>query len=151
MGGNFAIASEVLRALNGFDPRLGFDESRASHAIAGEDTALAEGVRAAGLRLVYEPRATVRHLVPAVKLRPTYYLHRMYWGGRSMAYLRRIRPAPRVVAGARRSAPMRNLALSTRGFAPSVRRALGSLAVVAGMWTERFAGAATRRGPRDPA
>lgn len=147
MGGNFAIARDVLRAVDGFDLRLGYDAARRSRAIAGEDTALAQRVRAAGLRLVYEPRATARHLVPAAKLRCAYYLRRMYWTGRSMVYLWRIQPAARGAAG--QSAPKANLALSTGGLAPRLMHALGAAAAVVGMLSEGCAGAAWRRRPQD--
>jgi GT2 family glycosyltransferase len=148
MGGNFAIASDVLRRLNGFDMRLGFDDTRPSRPVAGEDSALAEGVRAAGMRLIYEPRATARHLVPAGKLRRVYYLRRMYWAGRSVAQLRWIRPTAPGLASAGSSPPKGNRALSTRGLEPSVMRALGSLAAALGMVTELCARAATGQGAR---
>lgn len=151
MGGNFAIPADVLRNLHGFDLRLGFDQSRASRPIAGEDTALAEAARAAGLLLVYEPRAAVLHLVPAGKLRRRYYLRRMYWAGRSLARLRQLRPAASEPDDHGSDLPARNRTLENRGVAPLYMGALGSVAVLLGLLTGHCARVLPGPRPRERA
>ena len=56
-GQNMAFRREVLRGLGGFDPALG----TATPALAGEDLEAMLRVLLSGHRVVYEPRAIVRH------------------------------------------------------------------------------------------
>ncbi|HYI61121.1 MAG TPA: glycosyltransferase [Acidimicrobiales bacterium] len=56
-GANMAFATDVLRAMGGFDPALG----AGSGSLGGDDLAAIHDVLARGHRLVYEPAAVVFH------------------------------------------------------------------------------------------
>lgn len=56
-GANMAFATDVLRAVGGFDPALG----AGSGSLGGDDLAALHAVLARGHRLVYEPAAVVFH------------------------------------------------------------------------------------------
>lgn len=144
IGANFAIPADVLRRLGGFDEALGFDASRAGSLVAGEDTALGLRVRAAGLRVVYEPGAGALHHVAPGKLTPSYFLSRLYWAGRSQIRTYRVVgavPAPAVDAAA---AP--NRALPPGGAAQRLAQLAGRAAVLAGAAVELLAAGGRRAG-----
>lgn len=77
---NLAVRTELLRAVGGFDPRLG---PRGGVQLVGDDASLVRRLVGAGARAWYEPAATVVHELPAARLRPRYLLRRAYWQGRS--------------------------------------------------------------------
>jgi GT2 family glycosyltransferase len=72
--------TELLRAVGGFDPRLG---PQGKTQLVGDDVQLVRALRAAGARARWVPSAVVVHELPAGRLRPTWVLRRAYLQGRS--------------------------------------------------------------------
>lgn len=77
---NAAFRTGLLRAVGGFDGRLGPSGARQ---IVHDDTQLLRAVQAAGGNVVYAPAAVVVHDLPASRLRPQWVLQRAFWQGRS--------------------------------------------------------------------
>ncbi len=88
MSGNFALPRALMQQLGGFDTRLGFDEGRSNPLLGGEDSHLGLKVANAGLPVLYDPGAEIRHLIRGGKLTPRYLIRRLYWHGRTYVQLR---------------------------------------------------------------
>ncbi len=84
LGANMAIRRAALMALGGFATHLG---KLRDTLLSGEDADLCARVQARGWRGVYTPTATVRHWVPASRMRLGYYLAWFYWSGITHAAL----------------------------------------------------------------
>jgi len=76
---NLSVRAALAREIGGFPVELGrVDENLES----GEESPLIAAVRAAGLRIAYEPDAVVWHAVPAERLRLRWLLRRTWAEGR---------------------------------------------------------------------
>ena len=78
---NMAGWRDTVRALGGFDERLGPNYFRRHPMITGEDALLGERVRRAGFPVYYQPKARVRHRISRAKLTRRYFLRRHFWEG----------------------------------------------------------------------
>ncbi|MBV8978797.1 MAG: glycosyltransferase family 2 protein [Alphaproteobacteria bacterium] len=77
-GTNIAFRVSSLKDIGGFSVHLG--RSRAGHALLSNDESdVVERLGARGGRLVYSPRATVSHLVPAERLSQVWFRRRIVW------------------------------------------------------------------------
>jgi GT2 family glycosyltransferase len=79
-GGNIAFRRAVFDKVGLFDPALGV---RPGRAVGSEETDLCYRLEQAGGRLLYEPRAHVKHPVPASKLTKRWFRRRAYHAGRT--------------------------------------------------------------------
>lgn len=89
IGANMAFRAELLRELGGFREGIG---RRGSVPLGGEETDLCIRARRAhpGGRVVYDPAARVRHLVPPARATRRYFLARCRAEGRSKALMSRL-------------------------------------------------------------
>ena len=72
-GANWAVRRSALQAVGGFEPGLGFDSSRTTVMIGGEETAVAERLEAAQLgRAHYVVAGAVGHRIAADRLDPSW-------------------------------------------------------------------------------
>lgn len=83
-GANFAIRATCAKTVGLFNPNLGY---RGRQLIPGEETEYLLRIEKAGFRIVMEPRACVRHVIPVERFAHAYYWRRMYAGGTSAALL----------------------------------------------------------------
>ena len=90
IGANMSIRTAVVARTGAFDPRLGREQHAAGYTGTAEETEFA--IRASqifpGRYWIYEPRARVRHAVPADRLRWSYFVRRCVVEGSSKALLR---------------------------------------------------------------
>jgi glycosyltransferase involved in cell wall biosynthesis len=84
LGANLAIRRSVLNEVRGFAADLG---KLRGTLLSGEDDDLCRRVQAAGFIARYEPRAVVRHWVPAERMRVRYFLEWFFWSGITNAML----------------------------------------------------------------
>ncbi|HEY7296116.1 MAG TPA: glycosyltransferase [Dehalococcoidia bacterium] len=103
IGCNMSFRAEVLRALDGFRHEIGRVGARP---LAGEETELCIRLRQRwpGSLLIHEPRARVRHHVPAVRTTWRYFRQRCYAEGLSKARVTRFVGARDGLASERRHA-----------------------------------------------
>jgi GT2 family glycosyltransferase len=100
IGANMSFRRHVFDAVGGFDGAVG----RVGAAPTGcDETELCIRIleRIPRGRLLYEPRAVVRHHVPQVRARWPYYLRRCWAEGRSKAVVARAHPGPRALSSER--------------------------------------------------
>lgn len=86
-GGNMSIRRSILNDLGGFSPQLGLQGRRY---LAAEETNLFLRLSSRGTKVLYEPRAKVRHHVSPRHLRRLWYLKRAKAHGESVAILRHL-------------------------------------------------------------
>jgi glycosyltransferase involved in cell wall biosynthesis len=79
VGGNIAIRREVFVRMGGYDERL----------LRGQDVALLRCCQRAGVRIMYEPRAVVRHQIGRERLTPAYF---RFWNHRTGYYRALVTP-----------------------------------------------------------
>jgi GT2 family glycosyltransferase len=84
VGANMAIRREVFDAVGGLSSQLG--RARGT-LLGGEDRDLCRRAAAAGYRCEYRPELSVRHWVPVVRMRISYYLRWFFWSGVTNALL----------------------------------------------------------------
>lgn len=81
-GANFSVRSDVAREIGGFNTELGY---KGKGLIPCEETEFLLRIEKAGYRVMMEPRAVVRHLIPETRLGHQYYLRRRYASGQGDA------------------------------------------------------------------
>lgn len=84
VGANMAFAREALKAVGGFDVRLG---RQGSLLLSGEEAKVVGELRNRGAVIYYEPSALVWHSVHPSRKRPSWLLRRMFWDGASQPLL----------------------------------------------------------------
>jgi len=83
IGGNLAFRRETLVAVGGWRTDLGKVDNTL---ICGEDHEIFLRLRRVGLYVgVYDPAIRVRHFIPEMKVRTTYFRHWFYWRGKTIA------------------------------------------------------------------
>ena len=97
IGTNLAVRAATLDRLGGFHPDL---DRRGGSLLSAGDTELCRRIVDSGGTLLYEPRAVVRHLVPAERVTLRFLVRRSFDQGRSVCLYQRI-------SGARDRAPSR--------------------------------------------
>lgn len=91
IGANMAVRASVVARIGGLRTDLGkLDGSLRT----GEDHEFFLRLLQAGCQGVYEPSAVVRHLVPASRLRRSYFRSWLHQNGRDVALLERAYPSP---------------------------------------------------------
>jgi hypothetical protein len=96
IGANMAIRRDVFLREGGFAPDVG---KLRGTLLSGEDRDLCRRVQASGERAIYLPSARVRHLVPARRMRISYYLSWFFWSGVADATLESPAPGARTALG----------------------------------------------------
>jgi GT2 family glycosyltransferase len=92
LGANMAVRRDAFLAAGGYPSHLG---KLRGTLLSGEDHELCERIQAAGYSAVYDPLIRVRHLVPADRLRPAYFIRWFFWSGITHAAMDRDRsPEP---------------------------------------------------------
>jgi GT2 family glycosyltransferase len=89
LGANLAVRRDAFLAVGGYQPDLG---KRRGTLLSGEDHDLCERIQAAGHLALYEPSMRVSHIVPADRLKLTYFVRWFFWSGLTHAALERTRP-----------------------------------------------------------
>lgn len=77
-GANIAYRADILRQMGGFDVSLGRVGSGSS-LMSNEEIALSEKIKRHGGRIVYDPTASVEHLVDASRLTQRWFRRRVAW------------------------------------------------------------------------
>lgn len=95
VGANFAVRRNVLEESGGFVTQLG---RTGLHLLSGEEIHLQRRLLKEGQVCWYEPKARVRHLVPASRLQPGWFRRRYRAQGQSDAILWHLENEPTVVA-----------------------------------------------------
>lgn len=90
LGANFAIRRSMVERIGGFDPSLGRNSDRLL--LGQELPEFFARSRAAGLRGRYVPAMSVKHHVPARRLRPEYARRWWYGKGISRARMEKLHP-----------------------------------------------------------
>lgn len=85
-GGNSFYQRSVLNRMKGFDTRLGRKDKLL---LSGEETQFQHRLRSDNGRLYYHPGIRIFHFVPKERVKPKYFYHRYYWGGRTDYIIRR--------------------------------------------------------------
>lgn len=88
LGANLAVRREAFEAVGGYADHLG---KLRGTLLSGEDHQLCERIQASGYTAVYDPSIWVRHLVPAERLRPGYFMRWFFWSGVTHATMDRAR------------------------------------------------------------
>jgi glycosyltransferase involved in cell wall biosynthesis len=78
LGANMAFTRAVFDRVGNFDPSLGRIGKKL---LGGEETDLYERVLAAEFKVLYQPRAVIRHAVEAERVDKTYFRKLYYYGG----------------------------------------------------------------------
>jgi GT2 family glycosyltransferase len=100
LGANLAVRRSAFEAAGGFDGALG---KLRGTLLSGEDHQLCERLQHSGHLALYDPTLVVNHVVPAERLRATYFLRWFFWSGVTHARLDAARPAqPAKLLGAPR-------------------------------------------------
>lgn len=86
-GANCFFHRRILERFGGFNERLG---RLNTVLLSGEETLLQRQIENAGECLWYDPKASVRHWVPAERATPGWFYRRYYWGGISDYFMERI-------------------------------------------------------------
>jgi hypothetical protein len=90
IGANMAVRAGVVASIGGWRADLG----KLRHTLrSGEDHEFYLRMLGAGLRGVYEPLASVAHLVPADRMRRSYFMRWLYDNGRVVATIERQYPS----------------------------------------------------------
>jgi glycosyltransferase involved in cell wall biosynthesis len=84
-GLNMAFRRAVFDVVGTFNTRLG---RSGSSLLSNEESELFHRVSRAGLKVIYTPRAVVRHRIPRARAEKRYLLRRNYWQGVSDVILR---------------------------------------------------------------
>jgi GT2 family glycosyltransferase len=84
LGVNMAFRREALQLAGGLDPRIG---RKAGTLLGQEVREWCLRARANGITGYYAPEMTVRHIIPADRLRKSYFRRWFYWRGISRAML----------------------------------------------------------------
>jgi glycosyltransferase involved in cell wall biosynthesis len=92
-GANMAIRRAVFAGIGLFDPSRGVTGTKLYR---GEEVDLVERALAAGFRVVYDPRAVVRHRIGADRMRVGYFSRLYFWRAEGDALLRGARRDRRV-------------------------------------------------------
>lgn len=77
-GANYAVKASAFRIIGKFDTRLGYS---GSSLIPGEETDFLRRIELAGYRIMVDPIAVVRHVIPAGRLTKEYFIKRTYAQG----------------------------------------------------------------------
>jgi len=91
VGANLAAPRAVLEEVGGFEPRL---DRVGRRMISSGDVFLQKQIMARGYTCLYFPRMSVKHLVPAARLRQAWFRHRYYWQGISDVVMQLIEENP---------------------------------------------------------
>ena len=81
---DFAVLGDVFEIDGGWDPRVG---RKAGTLLGQEVREWCVRARAKGLRGVYAPTVSLRHIIPANRLNKNYFRRFFYWRGISRAML----------------------------------------------------------------
>jgi glycosyltransferase involved in cell wall biosynthesis len=84
LGVNMAMRREAIERAGGFDPSIG---RKAGTLLGQEVREWCIRARAAGVRGVYAPELSLRHIIPASRLNKRYFRRWFYWRGISRARL----------------------------------------------------------------
>ena len=79
-GTNIAFRVDALKAAGGFPTHLGRKRGGAA-LLSNDESEVIEKMVAAGSRLIYAPEAIVEHLVPAERLKQSWFRRRAVWQG----------------------------------------------------------------------
>jgi glucosyl-dolichyl phosphate glucuronosyltransferase len=139
VGANLVVRQSVLRALGGFTPHLG---RRSGTLLCGEDHDFCQRAVAAGYRCEYRPEVSVRHWVPADRMRLAYYLRWFFWSGVTQGMLERgtregTRTVPLYLVRRLLTAPMAALAHLLGGRLAAAAAAIVDGAYVLGNISQR--------------
>ena len=96
-GANMAFRTGAITAIGGFPEELGRVGRRL---LSGEEVEVLDRLRAAGWRVFYDGRVTVRHRIQAERLAPGWLLSRLHWQGATDALRDRRRGGARRATGA---------------------------------------------------
>ena len=91
VGANIAFPRRVLEQLGGFHPAL---DRSGTQMLSSGDVYLQRLILEAGYPCYYQPRAAVRHLVPAGRLTKRWFVSRYYWQGVSDAVMEILHDRP---------------------------------------------------------
>jgi glycosyltransferase involved in cell wall biosynthesis len=91
VGANFAVRRDLLEDVGGFHPWL---DRVGNNLLSSGDVFLQKEVIRQGYGCLYFPSMAVRHLVPAARLRPEWFLRRYFWQGVSDAVMYIIEEKP---------------------------------------------------------
>jgi hypothetical protein len=79
---NFACRTSLLRAVGGFDERVGyFGPKRGLGTVGGEDTRVVLQLQRMGYEPYFEPRAVVRHIMVKERLTRRFFYRRLFAAG----------------------------------------------------------------------
>jgi glycosyltransferase involved in cell wall biosynthesis len=78
LGANMAFTRQVFERVGDFNPNLGRIGKKL---LGGEETDLYERVLAAGFKVLYQPRAAMRHDIEAERVHKSYFRKLYYYGG----------------------------------------------------------------------
>jgi glycosyltransferase involved in cell wall biosynthesis len=92
-GANMAFSMSKLRAVGGFDVRLG---RVGRNLISGEELLVQRRLYQKGYAVLYEPRAVVHHHATASRLHRNWFYHRLFAEGVSQAMMERILHSPQM-------------------------------------------------------
>ncbi len=96
-GANMAFRTEALSAIGGFPEELGRVGNRL---LSGEEVEVLDRLRAAGHRVFYDGRVTVRHSIQRERLQPDWLIARLHWQGATDALRDRRHGLPKRAPGA---------------------------------------------------
>lgn len=85
VGGNFAIRVSFLKEIGGFDPKLGRNKDQL---LSGEETKVFQEVLRRGLKILYEPRAIVEHVIEPERLTYAHVQEKFFLAGQSSCRLK---------------------------------------------------------------
>jgi len=89
VGANIAFQVSALKAVGGFDGKLG---RQGSVLLSGEEAKVLHEINERGGTVYYEPAAVVWHSIHPSRKRPSWLLRRMFWDGASQPLADRGRP-----------------------------------------------------------
>lgn len=85
IGANSCFKKDCLEKFGGFDERLG---RQGSCLLSGEEIQIKKKIEATGGMLFYHPDVTVRHFVPAARVKASWFYRRFFWGGVTDCYMK---------------------------------------------------------------
>ncbi|MBU1567474.1 MAG: glycosyltransferase [Proteobacteria bacterium] len=86
IGANSCFRKDCLEKFGGFDERLG---RKGSSLLSGEEIQIKKKIEATGGMLYYHPDVTVRHFVPAARVKTSWFYRRYFWGGVTDCYMKK--------------------------------------------------------------
>lgn len=86
IGANSCFKKDCLEKFGGFDERLG---RKGSSLLSGEEIQIKKKIEATGGMLYYHPEVTVRHFVPAARVKTSWFYRRYFWGGVTDYYMKK--------------------------------------------------------------